>query len=385
MKKFLFLLCLPVAMALAFTSCSGSDDDGENDGSGGGGGNLTENVIKERLPGEWICYYQKWEEDGEDRGESYYNNDDLSLTFNEDLTGYLKSEGEDELLEVGRSEYFAYSISGKNIIVDDGEVLWKIIALSETELELKSQDGTYIIIAKFVRRASLAGKVSKLSFRTEYNSDYGSYDYETYSFSYDFRGELNGITINNKTLTYGPLMNGERYITWYDGKRLRLVDKKDDGKYAEVFQNNALFAEAKYDTDGFLSSLNSGSNSIKFGYTGGNLSSMEFSGNYMIRYEYSEEKNDAGIDLNYFIGYFKAFNEIYCRYDNYVELGLEGKRSVNLVSRIVTPEDFDFYFTYSYEKDSRGHIAKITRTCGDNHNSGNWLNRSTINVEYYDE
>lgn len=386
MKKHLFLFC--VTAVLALLSCSSGDNDDDNGNGGGDVSGLTEEKIMQKLSGEWICYYQYWEEGGIEpyKEDAYYNTDDLSLTFDEDGTCYLKSEHDDELLEVGRSSSsFTYTVSGQTIHLDGKDYKWIIMSLTDKELTLKRQDGDYIIIAKFTKRASLEGKVSRMSFDTEYNNNtYKSY--VTYSFSYDFRGELNGIVRDNSRLTYGTVKDNERYITWYDGKRLKLVDKKKDDYYAEVFLNNTSLAQAKYGKDGYLEALTDGNNSILFKYSNGNMTSMSYSTSEdVFKYEYSKEKNDANIDLNYFTDYFLAYDGYNLSYSNYLELGLDGTKSKNLVSKFVTPEDVDYYLTYSYERDAEGRVSKIIRTCWNRYGKNDWLNKCTIKVEYYDE
>lgn len=383
MKKNLYLLCM--FFILAFTSCADGDENGIN---GSEEGNYQVEVTYENLLGEWICYYQYWEE-GNDSRESSYNTDDLSLTFNEDLSGYLKREHDDELLEIGRSQNFTYMLSDQIIFLDiySGEK-WLITSLTETELTLKRQDEDYIIIAKFVKRKSLSGKVSKLFFKTEYMN--GGVYYDTYSFSYDFKGELNGITYGNKSLTYGPYQDDKVDIKWYNGDRLRLVDKKKDG-YAEISSLGTVFVvNAQYDTDGFLVMLSDNNQVVEYKYLNGNLSSWEIKSEnkteYKFGYEYSEEKNDANIDLNYFIGNFPSDGNFY-QFFNYLELGLEGRKSDNLISKIITPENFDIYFTYVYERDIKDRVYKITRMCTGRHDpyENDLLNKTTIDVEYYNE
>lgn len=385
MNKYLSLLCLPAMLIFMFASCS--DDDGDGAGGGEGGGHEVE-VVYENLVGEWICYYQHWEEGEDHQSESYYNDDNLAITFNEDRSGYLKSESAyDELLETGRSEYFTYTLSGNIINRNQDDVPWIIMSLKENELTLKRKDGDYIITAKFTRRKSLAGKVSHLSFLTDYDD---SYDYHSYWFFYDFKGELNAIGFGlgafdeDDNLTFEPQQNGVRYINWYNkGDRLKLIDHKDDGRYAEVFFNNTSIARAEYDNNGYLVEISNNYAKGTFTYSGGNMSSFNMS-DTELKYEYSKEKNDESIDLNYFIDYFLPSNGTEYGCVNYLELGLAGKRSANLISRINTPEFVDYYFTYSYEKDSDGRISSITRNCINRYDN-NLLNTCTISVEYYDE
>ncbi len=380
MKKYLFL-CLSAMLALVLVSCSSDSND---DDLANGGNKVNNEEVYKKLTGEWICYYQYWEESETSepyQEDAYYNTDDFAITFNEDLTGYLKVVGSadndyDELLEHGHSENFTYKVD-KLIIYTDGDDQWLITSLTDTELHIKWQDGDYIIIAKFVKRTPLSGKVSNLIFRTEY-SESSSYS-DSYSFSYNFRGELNGITYNNSKLTYGSYQNGERNITWYNGDKLKLVD---NNKSAEVFLRNSSIASAQYDDKGYLIAVSGGNRNIKYKYSNGNLSSWEES-DLKIDYEYSKEKNDANIDLNYFIDYsLPSQGQIYDVF-NYLELGFNAKKSNNLISKLIIPSDAaDFYFTYSYERNSDGKISKIERKCID-HFSNNLLNKCTIEVEYY--
>lgn len=333
---------------IGLTSCSDDDDgvtDGEIDGEGSG---QKVEVTYKNLSGEWICYYQ-YKEESDYKEDAYYNTDNLTLTFNEDHTGYLKSEHTDELLEIGTSQRFTYNLDGAIIYSDvyDGEI-WNIISLTETNLELKWQDEDYIIIAKFVKRVSLAGKVSKLTSSGAPSGD--SY----YSFSYDFKGELSGITCNNKSLTYEPRKDAEIYIKWYNGDRFLLTDKKEEG-HAEVRFNNTPIANAIYDNNGYLVKLSDGNNQVnEFKYSNGNLSSATVNSSIKLDYEYSKEKNDANIDLNYFIDSSSASDGKTYSYANHLELGLSGEKSNNLISKIITPEEiYDFYFTYSYERYKR--------------------------------
>lgn len=365
MKKCLLLLWLPAMLALAFVSCS--DDDDEGGGSGPGGGQKVE-ISYANLAGEWICYYQHWEEGPDYESESYYNNDDLGITFNEDHTGYLKSEGDDELLEDGRSNYFTYTLSGNIIEVDGQDVPWIIVSLRTNELQLKFKDGDYIIIAKFMKRQSLEGKVKSIDFETDYGHDV---DFHAYLFYYDFKGDLNGIgyTVGgyyeDDKLTFEQLTDGERYINWYyGGDRLRLIDNKSDGRYAEVYFGTTLVARAEYDGNGYLTSVTNGNNTIRYEYSGGNMSSFSTQ-DLKVDYEYSTELNDGSVDFNYFIDYFSPSDGNDYGYDNYLELGLDGKKSKNLISKTVTPDEVDYYFTYSYKRDAKGRISEITRKCID--------------------
>ena len=387
MRKYLFLLFLSALWVLAFTSCSGDDESGTDDG---GEKTQTEETIAEKLVGEWICYYQYWEESGY-REEAYYNTDDLSLTFYEDFSAYLKREGKDELLEIGSSQDFTYAVIDKEkaiyAYIYNEAYRWNVTSLTEAELEIKWQDGDYIIIAKFTKRAKLTDKVAALSYKTEYAGGAGS-SYQTYSFSYNFKGEIDGITCNNDKLTYEPRQDNEMYMNWYNGDRLKLVDNREKG-YAEVSFNNTSVAYAEYDKNGQLTSTEGVNKSQKYEYKNGNLSSVEaWSGVHLVYkygYEYAFEKNEANIDLNYFIDpdAISEGNSYSC--GNYWELGLAGQKSRNLISKITTPDDYDFYYTYMYKKDAKGRISEITRTCVNRFDSNDWLNKCTISVRYHNE
>ena len=87
--------------------------------------------------------------------------------------------------------------------------------------------------------------------------------------------------------------------------------------------------------------------------------------------------------LNYFIDEFSAsYGNLY-DYTNNVELGLSGNKSKNLISKIIIPnESWDYYLTYTYERDENKRISRILRESIDKY-SGMCLNKSIIDVEYY--
>lgn len=385
MKFKSFIMLLAYTMLIAFnTACSTDKDEEINSGEVGNSEN--ESVYKYLL-GEWICCYQYWEEGGISlsQHEAYYNTDDLSLTFNEDNSGYLKSEGDDELMEVGLSYDFTYRISGQVIyavLAGNRDEKWSIISLNEDELSLKWQDGDYFIIAKFVKRKSNEGKVKSIKIKTEYSGN-TSTTFRTYSFVYNFNGDLNEIIYNNKKIVYELVEGNEMYITWYNGDKFKLIDNRKEGYYADVYLNNTLWANAKYDQAGYLVAVINGEKMIKYEYSNGNLISSEDSFGFSCTYEYSDEKNDVNIDLNYFIDEFSAsYGNLY-DYTNNVELGLSGNKSKNLISKIIIPNElWDYYLTYTYERDENKRISRILRESIDKY-SGMCLNKSIIDVEYY--
>lgn len=395
MKKFLRLLCLPLLLSVVAVSCSEENDNlpGGDDPSG-----VTGEVIGEKLIGEWVCYYQYWEGDGYSprEGDVYYNNDDYGLTFYDEFTAYLKCEGNDGLLELAVSSGFQYETKDKYIIFDE-ETKWLITTLTSKELHLKwvDEEEGRMNIAKFVRKekkTSLAGLVSSIT-TSVFDTT------ERYDFSYNYKGELVGIKCGGRSLTLGSTYNGKQRITWYDGKRLELADKRQENNKAEITDEGRTVVEADYDRNGYMTSATgetrtsvSGSrDTILYSYSDGNLAKMTVIDNYIrfrneydFSFEYSREENNANIDLNYFIGYiFASGSNDYGSCTSF-ELGMAGKPSRNLLSKVNTPEDVDIMYTYTYEKNAQGRISGIKRTCTDKW-AGEILHTADIRVEYYAE
>lgn len=128
-------------------------DLGEN--NNGGDNNPYTNVSAEQVFGKWICYYQKWTQDGETSDKSY-NTNEYYIELNSDYTGTIHS-GRDELFEVtskGSGKSFVWSLSNGRItavLSDTRNEIWTITSLEETELTLQWEDreANYAIIGKF--------------------------------------------------------------------------------------------------------------------------------------------------------------------------------------------------------------------------------------------
>ena len=231
--------------------------------------------------------------------------------------------------------------------------------------------------------SAVGRKVKKLTYKTTRSNGQPSYSDGYFEFMYDSKGEINAIKCNDKTLTFGSMNNGEREITWYNGHKLTLVDHKADARNAEVFQDGVSIARAEYDKDGCLTTITNGSEVLTYGYSEGNMSYF-YNEPDRYEYKYSGEKNDADVDLNYFIQIDPYSDKAYyCA--NYIELGLGGKKSENLLSDIKTPESLGFDYSFSYKKDSKGRLVEVTRVAQDRHNPGEWIDKCVITVEYYVE
>lgn len=229
----------------------------------------------------------------------------------------------------------------------------------------------------------IEGRLKRLTYKTTRSNGQPSYSDGYFEFVYDLNGKINAIKCNDKTLTFGPLKDGEREITWYNGHKLTLVDHKADARYAEVLQDGVSIARAEYDKDGYLTTITNGSEVLMYGYSEGNMSYF-YNEPDRYEYKYSGEKNDADIDLNYFIRLDPTPDKAYyCA--NYIELGLGGKKSKNLIAEEKWPESLGFDYVYSYKKDSKGRLAEITRVAQDRNNPGEWVDKCVITVEYYEE
>lgn len=106
-------------------------------------------------------------------------------------------------------------------------------------------------------------------------------------------------------------------------------------------------------------------------------SSHTMTAGYGSSIKFSNEDNDANLDLNYLVDRY-VFN-IYtaCGLFNYL-----GQRQSKLVSEIRLGEGADGYYTFEYERDSKGRISKITRYCMDTYHTGYWFNKTEYTIIY---
>ena len=112
---------------------------------------------EQQLVGKWICYYQQWtDEDG--TTENTYATSDYYIVLKADHTGAICS-GSDELFEIGtngQEKTFAWSVSGKKIIVEGGAEPdeWEVVELTDNNMTLRwlgGDNGDYIIVGKLSR------------------------------------------------------------------------------------------------------------------------------------------------------------------------------------------------------------------------------------------
>ena len=204
----------------------------------------------------------------------------------------------------------------------------------------------------------------------------------TYRFSYDNEGRIQNYTIVNGDYTYEwtysykgveevHVAGSESYMGYIGREGINsLYSLSSSGT------NQVLVASPVYDNDGYMVALNNNA----FDYENGNLSTFSYRGS-IYTYEYTEEKNDANIDLNCFISSCGTYEHDYSHFSLFAPFGFYGKSSENLLSKEIWFESADFDYEYTYEKDDQGRISSITRKTMPRF-SGNMLSMTSYEITY---
>lgn len=100
-----------------------------------------------KLVGKWICSEQEWN-DGGDISKSLYLEDKYGMEFYDDYWGKMWA-GKEQLMEMMNGCQFSWMSKNNNIYVDNDS--YKILKLTDSELELEWRDGAYVIKCKFYK------------------------------------------------------------------------------------------------------------------------------------------------------------------------------------------------------------------------------------------
>ena len=206
----------------------------------------------------------------------------------------------------------------------------------------------------------------------------------TYRFSYDNEGRIQKYTIVNDNYTYEwtysykgieevHVTGNESYIGYMGREGIHSL-------YSLLASSTdqTLVASPQYDGDGYMLSLNNN----MLDYENGNLSTFNNRG-AIYTYEYTEEKNDANIDLNSFISSCSMYEYDYSHYSLFAPFRFYGKSSENLISKELLSESADYDHEYTYNKDEQGRISSITKKTILRY-SPNMLSMTTYGITYAD-
>lgn len=184
----------------------------------------------------------------------------------------------------------------------------------------------------------------------------------THSFGYDNRGRISRYTVVD-----GRVLADYNYS--YEAQTLRISGSDSYVGYLNsngyLYKSDGIVLGATYDAEYLITLFNSkytytfeyGStgnlNTIRYKYVNSSFSSI------CNTFEYGSEKNDANINLSYYVimdaSYIFSGEAFYL----FFPFDLYGKRSTNLVSKMVFSDGADFYYKYAYERDKKGRISGI--------------------------
>lgn len=313
------------------------------------------------------------------------------LNIDENGTGYWgNNANESNLFEwnIDEGEYGegmgGYNEKGPSITL--GGERWYIFQLTKSILIIYRVTDRYIIIYYYYRVGEYntstpsqeIARISKIEGTTYYVSSGDKKDFY-YTFVYDDQGRIKEFNSDGEKYDY--IYEGTERVLVSTNGLLSYIGEMDSNVLQELYSVSDTYQEPiatfKYNNEGYLSTLN---NMVCI-YEQGNLKEIKINDS-VFDYEYSNEKNNANIDLNCIIGYFVYNHQPYTTL--FAPFGFYGKCSTNLQSKEVLPQGSDFYFEYVYENDSKGRISMITRKCLDVYRIGNVFNTTIFKI-YYNE
>ena len=334
-------------------------------------GNVTEQPVTDNIPG--LNFYEdgtfdEFEGGSDDSGSTGGGNHKWDI---------------DEGLWNGGGDY---NEEGPSISLD-GE-RWYIFQLTKSMLIIYRVTDRYIILYYYYRVGDFNGtgnnenpepglsKVTRIVETIDYvGSDRKSVS--TYSIAYNDDNRVSNYTITNGNYSYSfdYTYNGNEQV-YIEGDEEHSGLMNGDGYLTLVdYQSAAAVtgARASYNEEGYLISFN---NEYFFTYDkNGNLTVMD-----NFSYEYGNEKNDANIDLNCIISNCSNYEVAYSHFSLFAPFGFYGKASAAMISKEVG-KNYDWYSTYTYERDEEGRLTQIVRKSINAFN-GEILNVATFDVSY---
>lgn len=264
---------------------------------------------------------------------------------------------------------------------------WYIFQLTKSMLIIYRVTDKYILIYYYYRIGDyntgneseptpIEKKIYRITETTSYGNEIG-YS-AVHIFEYDTQGRIktysfdDGKSAFNSDYTYKGVEEihvsggGESYTGYLNNNQLEKL-------FSITSSAQKLVATPQYNSEGYISSINN----IQFIYESNNLIK---NGTYT--YEYTDEKNNANIDLNCIISnYSKDYENQYSHYSLFAPFGFYGKFSANLISKESFTDGYaDFFYEYSYEIDQGGKVQSVIRKCVDIRNADNILNTTTFTI-----
>lgn len=285
-----------------------------------------------------------------------------------------------------------YDGSGPSFHYDDYH--WYIFQLTEHVFIIYRFYGDYIIIYYYYRLGGYdepepeptpepdVALVSEIHVTTTYESGVNSYS-SVYRFSYDDQNRIQNYTITNGSniyeWTYSYRGVEEVYVSGDESYMGYIGREGINALYSlsATTANQVLVASPEYDSEGYMTML--GNNTMV--YENGNMKYL-YRGDSGYNYEYSDEENNANIDLNCIISDCSTYEYVYSHFSLFAPFRFYGKSSTNMISRENLGEYADMYYAYSYERNQQGQISKITRNSMSVWQEGEMFNTTVYEIFY---
>lgn len=283
---------------------------------------------------------------------------------------------------------------GEGPSVTFGGERWYIFQLTERILIIYRFYGDYIIIYYYYRVGDYnepepeptpepdVALVSEIHVTTTYESGVNSYS-SVYRFSYDDQNRIQNYTITNGSniyeWTYSYRGVEEVYVSGDESYMGYIGREGINALYSlsATTANQVLVASPEYDSEGYMTMLG---NNTMF-YENGNMKYL-CRGDSGYNYEYSDEENNANIDLNCIISDCSTYEYVYSHFSLFAPFRFYGKSSTNMISRENLGEYADMYYAYSYERNQQGQISKITRNSMSVWQEGEMFNTTVYEIFY---
>lgn len=283
---------------------------------------------------------------------------------------------------------------GEGPSVTFGGERWYIFQLTERILIIYRFYGDYIIIYYYYRVGDYnepepeptpepdVALVSEIHVTTTYESGVNGYS-SVYRFSYDDQNRIQNYTITNGSniyeWTYSYRGVEEVYVSGDESYMGYIGREGINALYSlsATTANQVLVASPEYDSEGYMMML--GNNTMV--YENGNMKYL-YRGDSGYNYEYSDEENNANIDLNCIISDCSTYEYVYSHFSLFAPFRFYGKSSTNMISRENLGEYADMYYAYSYERNQQGQISKITRNSMSVWQEGEMFNTTVYEIFY---